>query len=101
MFLAPPIGTTAMPSAARSRPRRAAIASTATWSLLPSTSTTARGRALPVMLPRAPDWSLAGRAGRGSRPAGQEPEAVLGGGPGSAPYTTSDSPGSAARASTS
>jgi hypothetical protein len=46
MFLAPPIGTTAMPSAARSRPRRSASASSATWSLIPSTSTTARGSTL-------------------------------------------------------
>src|SRR5919204_4302945 len=40
---APPIGTTATPSAARSRLRRLASVSSATWSLVPSTSTTARG----------------------------------------------------------
>ena len=43
MFLAPPIGTMEMPSASRSRPRRWAIASSAAWSLVPSTSTTLRG----------------------------------------------------------
>ncbi len=42
MFFDPPIGTTVTPSASRSRPRRAASASTASWSLRPSTSTTAR-----------------------------------------------------------
>src|SRR5512133_2780600 len=35
----------AIPSASRLRPRRSASASTAHWSLLPSTSTTARGPA--------------------------------------------------------
>ena len=44
MFPAPPIATTATPSASRSRPRRAASVSTATRSLTPSTSTTARIR---------------------------------------------------------
>src|SRR5690349_11009372 len=38
---APPIGTTETPSAARCRPRRSASASSATWSLIPSTRTTA------------------------------------------------------------
>ena len=42
MDCAPPIGTTAMPSASRFLPRRRASASSARWSLVPSTSTTAR-----------------------------------------------------------
>ena len=42
MDCAPPIGTMEMPSASRSRPRRSASASMARWSLMPSTSTTAR-----------------------------------------------------------
>ena len=42
MACAPPIGTTEMPSASRFRPRRSASASSARWSLIPSTSTTAR-----------------------------------------------------------
>src|SRR4029450_4945850 len=37
-----PMGTMATPSAARSRPRRAASVWRATWSLVPSTSTTVR-----------------------------------------------------------
>jgi hypothetical protein len=36
-FVAPPIGTTTMPSASKSRPRRRASASSAAWSLQPST----------------------------------------------------------------
>jgi hypothetical protein len=40
MFPAPPIGTMATPSASRARPRRSANASSASWSLTPSTSTT-------------------------------------------------------------
>src|SRR6266540_4434345 len=40
MFGAPPIGTMEMPSASRFRPRRSASASSASWSLIPSTSTT-------------------------------------------------------------
>src|ERR687898_1714058 len=43
---APPIGTTSTPSASRSPPRRSASASSAHWSLIPSTSTTARGSAI-------------------------------------------------------
>src|SRR5215211_2444234 len=43
MACAPPIGTIEMASASRSRPRRSASVSIAHWSLLPSTSTTARG----------------------------------------------------------
>src|SRR6266516_2253264 len=39
----PPIGTTAIPSASRFRLRRLASAVSARWSLMPSTSTTARG----------------------------------------------------------
>ena len=42
MFVAPPIGRIEMSSALRFRPRRSASASSATWSLTPSTSTTAR-----------------------------------------------------------
>ena len=42
MFVAPPIGRIQMSSALRFRPRRSASASSATWSLTPSTSTTAR-----------------------------------------------------------
>ena len=57
MFLAPPIGTTAMPSAASSRPRRAASASSATWSLLPSTSTTVRGSTPPASDSTAASWN--------------------------------------------
>ena len=45
MFVAPPIGRIEMSSALRFRPRRSASASSATWSLTPSTSTTARGAA--------------------------------------------------------
>ena len=45
MFVAPPIGRMEMPSAPRFRPWRSASASSATWSLTPSTSTTARGSA--------------------------------------------------------
>src|SRR4029079_3610309 len=45
---APPIGNTETRSARRSRPRRSASASTARWSLSPSTSTTARGRSPPA-----------------------------------------------------
>src|SRR6266498_2044924 len=44
MGCAPPIATTEMPSAWRFRPRRAASASSATWSLIPSTRTTARAK---------------------------------------------------------
>ena len=42
MFVAPPIGRIEISSALRFRPRRSASASSATWSLTPSTSTTAR-----------------------------------------------------------
>src|SRR5690242_10801885 len=41
MLVAPPIGTTKMPLACRSRPARSAKVCTAAWSLIPSTSTTA------------------------------------------------------------
>jgi hypothetical protein len=41
-LVAPPIGRIEMSSALRLRPRRSASASSATWSLSPSTSTTAR-----------------------------------------------------------
>src|SRR5438128_10830931 len=44
MFVAPPMGTMEMPSASRFRLRRAASASSASWSLIPSTSTTVRAR---------------------------------------------------------
>jgi hypothetical protein len=42
MFVAPPMATMVTPSASLSRPRRAASASSARWSLTPSTNTTAR-----------------------------------------------------------
>jgi hypothetical protein len=48
MFVAPPIGRIEISSALRLRPRRSASASSATWSLTPSTSTTARGESAPV-----------------------------------------------------
>src|SRR6266705_2250402 len=41
MLVAPPIGTTKIPSPRRSRPARSAKVCTAAWSLIPSTSTTA------------------------------------------------------------
>src|SRR5438477_6666371 len=51
MLCAPPIGTIATPSASRSRPRRFASVWSATWSLVPSTSTAAR---LASVIERAP-----------------------------------------------
>ena len=42
MFVAPPMGNMEMSSAPRFRPRRSASVSSETWSLTPSTSTTAR-----------------------------------------------------------
>jgi hypothetical protein len=44
MFVAPPIGTIEIRSTSRSRPRRLASASSANWSLTPSTSTTEAAR---------------------------------------------------------
>ena len=61
MLVAPPIGTIATPSAASARPRRSASASSAAWSLVPSTSTTARTAARPG---RSRFMTLAAGAGR-------------------------------------
>jgi hypothetical protein len=49
VLVIPPIATTSMPSAARSRPRRAARVCSATRSLFPSTNTTARSVVTPPL----------------------------------------------------
>src|SRR5689334_23905701 len=71
MLVAPPIGTTKMPFACRSRPARSAKVCTAAWSLIPSTSTTAhepgslRARAAAASATSAMSSSLAAmRCGR-------------------------------------